>query len=237
MKAIFEYRDGFRYTLEYPTRPRGIYRKIKGITERPYRVTFVNVPQHSNQVGIQQWIKYCRLAVRKYDSVDTECKCKYPMHDPMNDLCGRCGEVINNTSNFALVDDMSDSPVSQETQEKISSLAKQLNMSLKAKTDKVSTGLALIPFHSLFALGKIFVEGLRYGKDNWKKGVGDKEYQEERLEHALTHLSLWKEGDRSEAHLAKVAWFCFTQLELERLEEIQSLDTANSLPRFHGTDI
>jgi len=99
-------------------------------------------------------------------------------------------------------------------------------MNTKAKTDKVSTGLALIPFHSLFALGKIFVEGLRYGRDNWKKGVGDKEYQEERLEHALTHLSLWKEGDRSEAHLAKVAWFCFTQLELERLETIQSLDTA-----------
>jgi hypothetical protein len=95
-------------------------------------------------------------------------------------------------------------------------------MNTKAKSDKVNTGLSLIPFHSLFALGKIFVEGLRYGKDNWKKGVGDKEYQEERLEHALTHLALWKEGDRSEAHLAKVAWFCFTQLELERLETIQS---------------
>lgn len=109
-------------------------------------------------------------------------------------------------------------------------------MNTKAKTDKVSTGLALIPFHSLFALGKIFVEGLRYGRDNWKKGVGDKEYQEERLEHALTHLSLWKEGDRSEAHLAKVAWFCFTQLELERLESLPIPEPEIS-PVFYAPDV
>jgi Transcription factor zinc-finger len=89
----------------------------------------------------------------------------------------------------------------------------------KAKSDKVGTGLLLIPLYSLLAVGKIFIEGLRYGKDNWKKGVHDKEYQEERLEHAFLHLIKYKEGDRSEEHLAKVAWFCFTQLELERLEQ------------------
>lgn len=61
--------------------------------------------------------------------------------------------------------------------------------------------------------GEEFALGVR---DN---GVGDKAYQEERLEHAMLHLLKWKEGDRSEAHLAKVAWFCVTQLELERLEE------------------
>lgn len=89
----------------------------------------------------------------------------------------------------------------------------------KAKSDKVGTGLVLIPFYSILELGKIFIEGLRYGKNNWKKGVNDKEYQEERLEHAMLHLIKWKEGDRSEAHLAKVMWFCATQLELERLED------------------
>lgn len=88
------------------------------------------------------------------------------------------------------------------------------------KTDKSNTGLVLIPFYSLFRLGAIFIEGLRYGKDNWKKGVNDKDYQEERLEHALVHFIKWKEGDRSEDHLAKVAWFCFTQMELERLETL-----------------
>lgn len=87
-----------------------------------------------------------------------------------------------------------------------------------ALTDKLGLGLTMIPFHSLYRLGQIFREGLRYGKDNWKKGVNDKEYQEERLEHALNHLFLWKEGDRSEDHLAKVMWFCTTQMELERME-------------------
>lgn len=88
-----------------------------------------------------------------------------------------------------------------------------------AKSDIVGTGLVLIPWYSILAIGKIFIEGLRYGRDNWKKGVGDKAYQEERLEHAMLHLLKWKEGDRTEAHLEKVAWFCVTQLELERLEQ------------------
>lgn len=94
----------------------------------------------------------------------------------------------------------------------------KVKLGIKAKTDKVGTGLLLIPLYSLLDIGKIFIEGLRYGKDNWKKGINDKEYQEERLEHAFLHLIKYKEGDRSEAHLAKVAWFCITQLELERLE-------------------
>lgn len=88
-----------------------------------------------------------------------------------------------------------------------------------AKSDVVGTGLVLIPWYSILAIGKIFIEGLRYGRDNWKNGVGDNGYQEERLEHAMLHLLKWKEGDRTEEHLAKVAWFCVTQLELERLEE------------------
>ena len=88
----------------------------------------------------------------------------------------------------------------------------------RAKSDIVGTGLILIPWYSILAIGKIFIEGLRYGRDNWKKGVKDPQYQEERLEHAMLHLIKWKEGDRTEAHLAKVAWFCVTQLELERLE-------------------
>lgn len=108
-------------------------------------------------------------------------------------------------------------------------------MTDKAKTDKVSTGMALIPWHSILAIGKIFVEGLRYGKNNWKKGVGDKDYQEERLEHALTHFALWKEGDRSEAHLAKVAWFCVTQLELERLESLSSPPTIDAQAAWDAT--
>jgi hypothetical protein len=103
----------------------------------------------------------------------------------------------------------------------------------KAATDKVGTGLILIPFYSILRIGGIFIEGLRYGKDNWKKGVNDKEYQEERLEHAMLHLIKWKEGDRTEDHLAKVAWFCVTQLELERLEVKPAIDKVLS---WKGTE-
>jgi hypothetical protein len=89
----------------------------------------------------------------------------------------------------------------------------------KAKSDKLGLGLVFIPFYSIYRIGKIFIEGLRYGRDNWRKGIYDSVWQEERLEHALNHLLLWKEGDRSEDHLAKVAWFCVIQMELLRLEE------------------
>lgn len=92
----------------------------------------------------------------------------------------------------------------------------------KAKSDKVGTGLVMIPFYSILRIGAIFIEGLRYGRDNWKKGVNDKEFQEERLEHALLHLIKYKEGDTTEDHLAKVAWFCVTQMELLRLEKEQN---------------
>lgn len=101
----------------------------------------------------------------------------------------------------------------------IGPVAQSLLPEKKAATDKLETGLVLIPFYSIVRLGSIFIEGLRYGRDNWKKGVHDKEYQEERLEHAFLHLIKYKEGDRSEDHLAKVMWFCATQLELERLEQ------------------
>jgi hypothetical protein len=91
----------------------------------------------------------------------------------------------------------------------------------KAKSDKSNTGLVMVPWYSIMRIGKIFVEGLRYGRDNWKKGVNDKEYQEERFEHAMVHLIKYKEGDTTEDHLAKVAWFCVTQMELMRLEQLE----------------
>lgn len=93
----------------------------------------------------------------------------------------------------------------------------------KANTEQLSLGLDQIPYSSLKEIGRIFLEGeKKYGKDNWKKGVGDKEYQTERWNHALNHLMLYKEGDTSEKHLAKVAWYCVTQLWLESNETNKS---------------
>jgi hypothetical protein len=91
---------------------------------------------------------------------------------------------------------------------------------VKAKTEVLGTAIRQIPVASLQAIGSIFEEGAaKYGRNNWLKGVGDREYQEERLEHAIIHLMLYANGDRSENHLAKVAWFCITQLEHTRLEK------------------
>lgn len=103
------------------------------------------------------------------------------------------------------------------------------------KTDKEEFSLTQIPVSSLLRLGAIFKEGeVKYGKDNWKKGVNDKEYQLERLNHALKHLLLYShyletgeyldevidDKGRREDDLAKVMWFCATQIEIERLEPL-----------------
>jgi len=86
----------------------------------------------------------------------------------------------------------------------------------KAKTDKICGGVDEIPFEGIEQIGSIFVEGQsKYGRDNWKGGVHDIEYQRERTRHAIRHLQLWANGDRSENHLAKVAWFCVTQIWIE----------------------
>jgi len=86
----------------------------------------------------------------------------------------------------------------------------------KPKTEVLGTALRCLPYEGLVEIGKIFEEGRKkYGLDNWKKGINDTAYQEERLEHALRHLMLWSNGDRAENHLAKVAWFCLTQLYFE----------------------
>lgn len=90
----------------------------------------------------------------------------------------------------------------------------------KAETEQLGTALNQIPYEGLEAVGRIFSEGAKkYSRDNWKKGVGDKGYQEERCSHAIRHLMLWANGDRSENHLAKVAWFCLTQIWTQTQEK------------------
>ena len=93
----------------------------------------------------------------------------------------------------------------------------------KAKTEKIGTGVSQIPTVAIRKIGSIFVEGERkYGRDNWKSGTGDKDYQLERLEHALEHFLNAKDmlsGDTDDVsreqiaiQLAKVAWFCVTEI-------------------------
>lgn len=90
----------------------------------------------------------------------------------------------------------------------------------KAKTETVSPGVDQVPYASIERIGAIFAEGeIKYGRDNWKKGVGDTEFQEERIRHMIRHLFLYANGDRTEDHLAKVGWGSVALMELKRLEE------------------
>jgi len=97
----------------------------------------------------------------------------------------------------------------------------------KAKTEVLEFDLTQIPLESLIRVGRVFKEGeKKYGKDNWLKGVKDVEYQIERCNHAIKHLyeyvKMLRYRDRSrEDDLAKVMWFCCTQIEIERLEEVE----------------
>lgn len=91
----------------------------------------------------------------------------------------------------------------------------------KAKSEKIGSNIEQIHFEALNRIGMIYAEGAeKYGYNNYLKGVGDPEFQKERLRHAIRHLHLWASGDRSEDHLAKVGWFCTAQMEIEHCENI-----------------
>jgi hypothetical protein len=91
-----------------------------------------------------------------------------------------------------------------------------------AKTNRLPRDLTDIPHVALQRIADIFAEGRpKYGKDNWCNGVKDDEYQLERANHALDHLLAYTEWRRgrgpkpAEDCLAKVAWFCVTQMWIE----------------------
>lgn len=91
-----------------------------------------------------------------------------------------------------------------------------------ANTEKLGTGFSQIPFPGLEALARVFEEGeLKYGRHNWRSGAFDRAYQLERLNHAIKHLYQFAHGFEygvpDPLDLAKVAWFCFTQIELMKL--------------------
>lgn len=98
----------------------------------------------------------------------------------------------------------------------------------QAKRDRETFDLAQIPYEAERRLGLVFNEGVhKYGRGNWCNGVHDKDYQLESANHALKHLKIYVHqlefgedlGEPGEDNLAKVAWFCATQMEIERLEQ------------------
>lgn len=73
-----------------------------------------------------------------------------------------------------------------------------------AKRDEYRLRYDLIPKFFIDELASIFEEGLRYGQDNWKKG--GEEFVADLINHVEDHYLRYTDGDRSEKHLAKVAW-------------------------------
>ena len=99
---------------------------------------------------------------------------------------------------------------------------------MDVKTEKESFDLTQIPYEAERRLGMVFCEGdVKYGRDNWLMCAGDVVYQLERANHALKHLKIyihWLQfrehlGISDEDDLAKVMWFCATQMETERREK------------------
>jgi len=99
-----------------------------------------------------------------------------------------------------------------------------------AKTDLETFDLVQIPYEAERRLGLVFQEGVeKYGRGNWRSGVRDRAYQLERANHALKHLKIYLHylefgedlGVPGEDNLAKVAWFCATQMEIERMEKMK----------------
>jgi len=62
----------------------------------------------------------------------------------------------------------------------------------------------LIPFEFLESVAEVLTRGsARYGPYNWKRGR--KDFFLDAWNHAFVHLEKFKEGDRSEDHLAHLA--------------------------------
>lgn len=61
----------------------------------------------------------------------------------------------------------------------------------------------LIPPKWIRWIAAVFAEGaVKYGDRNWEKGLPTDTY----LDHMEEHLLRFKEGDRTEDHLSKIAW-------------------------------
>jgi len=70
-------------------------------------------------------------------------------------------------------------------------------------TDADNARFDLITPIGLRRLAETCAEGAKkYGDFNWEKGIPATQM----LNHAIRHLYLWLQGDRSEDHLAHAAW-------------------------------
>lgn len=102
-----------------------------------------------------------------------------------------------------------------------------------AKTGIIPIDLTQIPYPFLHALGQVIASGTpRYGYLNWLSGANDPSFRRERQKHAARHWALAMHlltfgpnslrgladaglithEEAEEDHLAKVVWYCMTEI-------------------------
>lgn len=96
-----------------------------------------------------------------------------------------------------------------------------------AKREVVSEACEMICPTALFQVAAIYSEGeLRYGRWNWAHGMPTWTI----FRHLFRHLLLWKRGDRTESHLAKVLWGVCTLIHYESECECHKVFDGGQLP-------
>lgn len=82
----------------------------------------------------------------------------------------------------------------------------------KRSRDADEERYALISPVGLRRLARTYAEGeKKYGTYNWEKGLSIQSV----LDHAIRHIYLYLDGDRSEDHLAHAAWNLFAAMHSE----------------------
>lgn len=91
-------------------------------------------------------------------------------------------------------------------------------MTDQANRDETLPDYTQLPWESLAAIAKVFVEGeAKYGRHNWRTGGED--YRRDAANHAFEHLKKYTDGRfngqsvmSGEDDLAKVGWWVLTEL-------------------------
>jgi hypothetical protein len=77
-------------------------------------------------------------------------------------------------------------------------------------------------------LAETYAEGAKkYGDSNWQKGIDTPNL----LNHAITHIEAWRNGDTSEDHMAHAVWNLFTIMYTE--ERLPHLVIRHYAPGFN----
>lgn len=86
------------------------------------------------------------------------------------------------------------------------------------KRSDTAPGYSMIEAGFLRLMANVMNSGLRFGRNNWQLAKLDE--CNFTFDHLMEHLMRWKEGDRSEPHLAKAAIGCmFLWWHIDRREK------------------